>query len=371
MASSLSFPRATFAKLSPHPFLLSTLNPPPSAGAETATEGKRPNGRASHQARKPHVNYSSLSHAHGSAVVRMGDTTVICGVRGEILPVSNIPHYRPQAGRPRIAAASRRVEEDGASAGLSVGVIDELRDYDLIVPNIELATGCAPQFLPGVPPTTLAQTLSTRVYSLLHSCKILSVDDFRIWYTPPSAASNEEDHAMGSDGNPEDDENKEPSEPELMAYWTLYIDLLFLSLDGNPFDAAWAAVMAALRDTRLPQARWDPEREAIVCSRTESWALSVHGLPIACTAAVFLEKERHGLFAAAEEGRHWLLVDPDRFEEGLCQEKVTVVVDRSSSGSTILRALSKSGGTVIGSAHMKEFVQIAERRWDEFRKAMG
>lgn len=333
MTSSLSFPRATFAKLSPHPFLLANLNP-----TSSDTPPTRTNGRAPHQARAPQVNVSSLSHAHGSAVVRVGDTTVICGVRGEALPVSSIPQYRPRPSHEEREGNGNEEEE-----------AEQLRAYDLLVPNIELATGCAPQFLPGVPPTTAAQTLSTRVYELLHTCHVLRERDLRIWYTPPEGMEDDDTRA------------------EVMAYWTLYIDLLFISFDGNPFDAAWAAVLAALRDTKLPTAWWDAEREGVVCSRTETRTLDVSGLPIACSAAVFLEKE-HAL--SAGEGQHWILVDPDRVEESLCQERITMVVDRSS-GETRVRGLSKAGGTVLGPVVMREFARLAERRWEEFRKAMG
>ena len=292
---------------------------------------------------------SSLSHAHGSAVVRTGDTTVICGVRGEVLPVASIPAYRP-----------RRFGEEDDSSGAGGRRWDELREYDLLVPNIELATGCAPQLLPGGPPSTLAQTLSTRVYELMHSCGLVDVGELRIWHHP-SKNTEDGDETMGEEDGAEEDG------PELKAYWTLYIDLLFVSLDGNPFDAAWAAVVAALRDTKLPVARWDVDRDMAICERNARRALTVRGLPIACSAAVFLERDQ-GLHLA-REGRHWVLMDPDRLEDGICQESVTVVVDRSG-GETRVRALEKRGGTVVGVEAMREIVGLAERRWEEFSKAM-
>ncbi|OIW31399.1 exosome complex exonuclease RRP43 [Coniochaeta ligniaria NRRL 30616] len=338
MAASLTFPRTTFAKLSPQPFLLANLNP-----ADPSTPSTRTNGRAPHQSRVPRISTSSLSHAHGSAVVRTGDTTVICGVRGEILPVTSIPQYRPKtAGEPATGRG-------------------ELKDYDLLVPNIELATGCAPQLLPGGPPSTLAQTLSTRVYELVHSCGLVDVEELKIWYRPQDAEGDEK-----MQGQDEEVEGME-SQPELKAYWTLYIDLLFVSLDGNPFDAAWAAVVAALRDTKLPVAKWDVDRDMAICSRNATMGLSIAGLPIACSAAVFLEKDQ-GLHLSAE-GKHWVLLDPDRLEDGICQESVTVVVDRSS-GETRVRSLEKQGGTVVGLELMKEIVAMAEQRWEEFKKAM-
>ncbi|TGJ85680.1 hypothetical protein E0Z10_g3110 [Xylaria hypoxylon] len=347
--SSLTLSSATFSKLSPHPYLLANLQPP-----DASTPSSRTNGRQPTQARLPAINTSSLTHAHGSAVVRTGDTTVICGVRGETLTTLQIPNYRSSLSSP----------SDTTSA-------DELRDYDLLVPNIELATGCAPNFLPGVPPTTLAQTLSTRVYSLLHSSSVLDAEDLRIYHEKSDGEGQEGDEDM-QDSSAED---IDIPMREVKAYWVLYIDLLFISLDGNPFDAAWAAVVAALRDTKLPRAYWDADREMALCSRREAAIpLSVSGLPVACTAAVFTAKERlkqsQSRNTGGEKGSFWMLVDPDRFEESLCDEMVTVVVDRSIEGrETKILGISKSGGTVVGAEVIKRFVKVAEDRWQEFRDA--
>ncbi|KAI1155408.1 exosome complex exonuclease RRP43 [Nemania diffusa] len=349
--SSLALPSVTFAKLSPHPYLLANLQP-----ANPSTSSSRTNGRQPTQARPPAINHSSLSHAHGSAVVRTGDTTAVCGVRAETLTTSQIPNYR-SSPLPGVTAST-----------------DELRDYDLLVPNIELATGCAPDFLPGVPPTTLAQTLSTRIYSLLHSSRVLDVADLRI-YQQDDEGDDDDDDMQDVEGRQGD---VDVPAREVKAYWVLYIDILFISLDGNPFDAAWAAVLAALRDTRLPRARWDADREAVLCARREAAAavpLSLSGLPVACTAAVFTAKERlkqtQGRSAGGSSGPFWMLVDPDRFEESLCDETVTVVVDCSGEGGgeTKILGLSKSGGTVVGPEVMRRFVAVAEGRWQEFRDA--
>ncbi|KAI1276452.1 exosome complex exonuclease RRP43 [Xylaria sp. FL0933] len=355
--SSLTLSSATFAKLSPHPYLLANLQPP-----DTSTPSSRTNGRQPTQARPPAINTSSLSHAHGSAVVRTGDTTVICGVRGETIRTSQIPNYRP----------SLSSDTTTATAATARSSADELRDYGLLVPNIELATGCAPDFLPGVPPTTLAQTLSTRIYSLLHTSGVLNVEDLRIYHDRShDENTGSDDESMGDTADIDDDV---PAR-EVKAYWVLYIDLLFISLDGNPFDAAWAAVLAALRDTKLPRAYWDADREMVLCSRREDAVpLSVSGLPVACTAAVFTAKERlkqsQSRNTGGERGAFWMLVDPDRFEESLCDEIVTVVVDCSSAGETKLLGISKSGGTVVGPEVLRRFVQVAEGRWREFRDAL-
>lgn len=276
-------------------------------------------------------------------MVRIGDTTVVCGVRGEILLASN--------------AAGFRMDKATTGPSTSKGY-SEAKELDLLVPNIELATGCSPAFLPGQPPSTLAQSLSTRVYSLLHSSNLISGDDLRIWYQPPDL----------SDEDMMEDDAKEIPEPEIKAFWTLYIDILFISLDGNPFDAAWAAVMSALKNVRLPKAYWDPDREMILCEDAvaESKKLQLNGSPVAVTTLVFRAKEK----AQSNDKKHWILVDPDTFEEGLCRESITVVID-CGSGQTRMLGISKAGGTIVGKEEMKDIVSLAESRWLELSRLLS
>lgn len=336
MASDLGLPRSTFAKLSPHPYLLANLQP-----SDESASPKRSNGRAQNEVRPPTVNLSSLSHAHGSSLVRVGDTTVICGVRAETILTSNIPNFRDS------------------------NTETELKDYDLLVPNIELATGSSPQFLPGGPPTTLAQTLSTRIFSLLHSSKIIDPADLRIWHKKLGETIADEDDRVEGGGDGKDGEFEE--QDVVVAYWVLYIDIFFISFDGNPFDAAWAAAMAALRNTKIPQARYDADRELVVCSRKDPRPINITTMPIACTAAVFTGKETD----RPTDGEFWLLVDPDRLEESLCDESVTVVVD-CSAGETRILSASRHGGTLLTPKLLtaKEFLAWTARRWKQFAQAI-
>jgi exosome complex component RRP43 len=336
--STLSFPRETFAKLSPHPYLLAHLEP-----ASASTPPTRANGRTATQFRTPHINNGSLTHAEGSAVVRIGDTTVVCGIRGEILLASNVAGYRV---------------DQSTTAPFSGAGYNEAKELDLLVPNIELATGCSPAFLPGQPPSTLAQSLSTRIYSLLHSSNLVNAEDLRIWYQPPD---------MSDPNRMDEGDDEEAPEPEIKAFWTLYIDILFISLDGNPFDAAWAAVMSALKDVRLPRAYWDADQEMILCddSVAESKKLGLQGLPIAVTALVFRAKEK----SQAKNKRYWILVDPDTFEETLCEESITVVVDCQKK--TKILGISKAGGTIVGRDEMKAIVSLAEQRSAELSKLLN
>lgn len=327
---TLSFSRETFAKLSPHPYLLAHLQPP------SGSAPLRANGRSPKACRAPHVNNGSLTHAEGSAVVRIGDTTAVCGIRGEILLANDVPGHR--------------IDGNFTSTG---PYCNETQDLDLLVPNIELATGCSPAFLPGQPPSTLAQSLSTRLYSLLHSSRLIDFEDLKIWYNPPNA----------SDNTQTEDEDSEAAVPEVKAFWTLYIDILFISLDGNPFDAAWVALLSALKDVRLPHAYWDLDREIVLCSDelSRSKKLRLQGLPIASTYAVFREKEQ----ALGQKGKekHWILADPDTFEESLCDESVTLIVDGSSGGQVKILGISQSGGVLLGKEGIKDIAIQAEGRW--------
>jgi exosome complex component RRP43 len=298
-------------------------------------------------------------------------------VRGEILPVENIPNYRPRDGLVPPAqtgdgGAERAIagSKEGDKSKTELADRRDLQDYDLIVPNIELATGSGPQFLPGQPPTVLAQTLSTRIYTLLHSCDVIHIEDLRIWHHPQSTSSPEDG---GDDDDPmvgaDEDADSEDSRPRIAAYWTLYIDLLLLSHDGNIHDAAWAATLAALRATSLPRAHYDSDREAVICTRRDPLPLRIRGLPIACTAGVFLEKPGQEAQMRHGAGKSWVLVDPDAAEEELCEETATVVVD-CSDGQTRIRRIEKNGGLCVDREVIKQMVQVAEIRWRTFRKVM-
>ncbi|KLU83349.1 exosome complex exonuclease RRP43, partial [Magnaporthiopsis poae ATCC 64411] len=81
--------------------------------------------------------------------------------------------------------------------------------------------------------------------------------------------------------------------------------------------------------------------------------------------------------AASGDDQYWVLLDPDRLEESLCDEFVTVVVDRSvgadcaREGETKVLSMLKTGGTAAGIDFIGRFVEVAEKRWREVRDAMN
>ncbi|KAL9597765.1 MAG: hypothetical protein Q9179_004157 [Wetmoreana sp. 5 TL-2023] len=381
----LSFPPSQFAKLAPRSYLHAHLSLP---------NGRRPSGRLPSESRKPTINTGSLTHCHGSAVVRSGDTAVVCGIRGEILNALDVVDYKP-ATKPgelhqRYGGTYTGLDASEPDSRKSAKMEDaeEMAYLSLLVPNVELSTGCSPSYLPGAPPSTEAQSLSHRILTLLHTSQLLSMDDLRIWYHPPAPVSTRTappPEAPSSDPTSMsiDVPNESPSEntadnapePEVKAFWTLHITLLVLSLSGPPFPTLWGALLAALRKTRLPKAWWDSDAQSVICSPliSDSKPLALYGLPIAANFGVFnTEKDGADLVSSVQEGdvgkqRRWILADPDGFEESCCEEEVTVVVREGDKGVMQIIRIEKAGGGVIGKGQMRGLVGLAEERWREWR----
>lgn len=94
----------------------------------------------------------SISTAEGSALVRLGDTTIVCGVKAEIA--------EPELDRP----------EDGFLGSHRVLLTYDIGIFKtLLVPNLDLPPICSPKFKPGPPPEE-AQVLSDRLNEALLMC---------------------------------------------------------------------------------------------------------------------------------------------------------------------------------------------------------
>ena len=291
-------------------------------------------------------------------MVRFGDTAVVCGIKAEVLLASDVPTSH--------STSSSFVQ--GTTTTSPPPHQDDIRSNGLLVPNVDLSTGCSPDHLPGQPPSTLAQSLAVRVLSLLHCSNLVSDEDLQIWHQPPSASSSSSSSSSSTAGEVDGPSPSSPP-PELKAFWTLYLDILFISLDGNAFDSAWASVRAALADVRLPLAHWDVDDGMVRCDDDPAKAkpLRLNGAPFPLTIAVFTTR-RPG---TPEKGSHWILADPDAFEERQCQETVTVTVDATDPNSPIrLLKLEKSGGGVVSREHLRHLVDLAHQRWIQWQHVL-
>ena len=337
----------------------------------------RPTNRRLDETRPIHLNASSLNHANGSSLVRIGDTTVVCGVRAEILYVKDIANYRVHT------SADNTTQEDS-----EVEDYTPITKYNLLVPNLDLTTGASPLYPPNTPPSPAQQSLTLRLASLLHSTRLVSPSALEITYTPPPELNFDPEQSTTTTTP------LTPAQPTVIAYWTLYIDILPLSHSSlaTTFDASWLALFAALSTTLLPgNATYDPDLERIVCSAelSDSTQLSVRGAPVPLSWGVYVpEKRIRGTRSEDEEegtgevGK-FVLIDPDGFEEACCQEFGTMVVDctpntagdgrdedQEETGVTIVK-IEKSGGTGVDVTEMEWITGLAAKRWRDWREVLA
>lgn len=341
---SPSIPASAMPLISPNALLHAHLKQDPP---------RRPSGRQLLQTRPTQLNVGSLSHCNGSSLVKTGATTIVCGVRAQILPVSEIPNFRVTKTSQSYdtSAPVRRDERNKLGDPLGRGhSYNPISLYNLLVPNIELATGCSPKHPANTMPSVEAQSLSQRLLSLLHTSELVDPSQLEIIYTPPIESQGPE---VGVD-----------IDPEIKAYWTLYIDIMCISHGGSIFDAAWLAIYAALRDTELPQAWWDPDLEQVLCSSEHAESLHLHGLPAPCSFGVFVPEKRSLTSQPTSELPHWILADLDAFEEDLCLESCCITVDLANhhDDPSVLR-IEKSGGTVLDVESLRGIFTTAEERW--------
>lgn len=315
--------------------------------------------------------------------MRIGDTAAVCGVRAEILHTEDIASWgvsTSSGSRKRRKIISDDDEDIKQEKENDEEDDDYIKNLNLIVPNISLSTGCAPGFIPSAPPSALAQALSHQMLSMLHTTHLIRSEDLQIWHHPPdlNALANEEqgDDAMETESV---DQSFTP-EAEIKGFWVLYIDVMMISLAGNPFDAAWASVVAALQDTKLPKAWWDIDNDMVLCSDkvSESRKLNLRGFPVSCSYSVFEADaaadwravavpdadENGGVKQTSQQPERWILADPDGFEESLCRERVYMMVDQDDkNGKTKILGMEKNGGLSVGREDLRKLVDISTQRW--------
>ncbi|KAM8835654.1 exosome complex component RRP43 [Synchiropus picturatus] len=244
----------------------------------------RPDGRGLFEFRTTILNIGSISTADGSALVKVGNTTVICGIKAEL---SNPTAERPAKG--------------------------------FIVPNVDLPPLCSSQFRPG-PPGEQAQAASQFMADVIESSEVVQMEDLCI------------------------ERGK--------LCWVLYCDLVCLDHDGNLLDACVIALLAALKNTRIPEVSVNRETSSPEVDSKKKRGLKIQRCPVATSFAVF--------------DNSIVIVDPTLEEECLSTAQLTVVTDEDDQ----LCSLHKPGGTSVSGQKLQECINTATTRHEEIQKLM-
>ncbi|XP_053987764.1 exosome complex component RRP43-like [Hylaeus volcanicus] len=107
-------------------------------------QGVRPDGRQFLSFRPISVNISSITHADSSSIFKIGNTTVVCGIKAELATPKTISS-----------------------------------ECGYIIPNIELSPLCSPKFRPG-PPSDQAQVISKIIENILKNSAAVNLKDLCI-----------------------------------------------------------------------------------------------------------------------------------------------------------------------------------------------
>ncbi|KAI8647905.1 exosome complex component RRP43-like protein [Parasitella parasitica] len=122
-----------FSRIQPHEYLKRFLD-----------QKVRPDGRALSEFRKTMITSGAISTANASAMVRLGGTTVVCGIKAEVC-------------EPRI----------------------DLPDQGYLVPNVELSPLCSPKFNLGAP-SEKAQSISQFIHELFVKSQVFPLESLCI-----------------------------------------------------------------------------------------------------------------------------------------------------------------------------------------------
>lgn len=301
----------TFAKLHPREFTTRFLE-----------QNIRPDARALDAVRHVRVASGSLAAScYGSALVRLGGTSVVAGVRAELGALPTEPS-----------------------------------DALLVVANVELLPICSPRFLPGRPPE-LARAIGAWMNDIVSGGRgragpgnssrraLLDATPLVLSHLVPQQRTLAS--LTGSNGGGGDDDaaalvaNDDSADVPLLA-WHLSVDMYCLDYCGNVFDAALIALVAALRDCRLPTVSRDLTG-AYVASRARTVPLQFNFVPISTT------------FALIDE---FIVADPTDAESELETASLSVVLDADAR----IVSVRKPGGSPIAVAALRKCIDIARSR---------
>lgn len=130
--------------------------------------------------------------------------------------------------------------------------------------------------------------------------------------------------------------------------WVINVDIDVLDDDGNLFDAACLAAVAALKNAKIPEL--DEKEKPIYGSGVQP--LPMKGLPVSTTFAKIAEQ---------------ILVDPNLAELDAMDARLTVGTVDTEDGVKFC-SLQKGGAVGISIEELEKILELAERKGKELRK---
>lgn len=144
--------------------------------------------------------------------------------------------------------------------------------------------------------------------------------------------------------------------------WLVFIDVHILDFDGNLFDAASLASLAALLDTTVPIERMKPIIEKLqdqfpsikeyLKQNPKDFKLPMNEPPISCTSAKFNDV---------------VVIDPSLDEEEIAEARLTVATD--SNGD--IRAMQKGLKGSFTNEEIKKIIKASLDNGREIRKILN
>ncbi|KAM4702078.1 LOW QUALITY PROTEIN: exosome complex component RRP43 [Discoglossus pictus] len=248
-------------------------------------ESCRPDGRDLSEFRTTTINVGSITTADGFSLVKIGNCTVICGIKAEF------------------ASSSNRHSNKG-----------------YVVPNVELQPLCSSRFRPG-PPGEEAQVASQFIADVIDNHRCFRREELSI--------------ANGK------------------LAWVLNCDLICLDYDGNLLMSVPCALVAALKNVRLPFVTIKEETGLAEVNLTKKSPLNILKHPVATSFAVFDDT--------------YLLVDPTGEEESLATGLLTIVTDEDDR----LCAIRKPGGSALSAEKLQDCISRATTRHKEVKNLLN
>lgn len=185
-------------------------------------------------------------------------------------------------------------------------------DEGFLVTNVTLGAGCSPTVRAG-PPTERAQMLSSRMANLLRRLDLLDLGEALV------------------------------IEARKLV-WVLHLDALVLSDAGNLHDAIWLALMAALRQCRLPAVRMDADSGLIHWDPQTARPLPLRRLLLPLSFGVLRGGE------GGNDGES-LIADPSEKEEPIFVDgHVQLLLDQCDQSIHALETMGFSNWSLLESA---------------------